>query len=95
MLDCFNEGFDDEESMAATCSQIPKVYLSFKDCEEVDLEQELASPKRRAYAQIDESESGVKLSDGEDSEASLTEAKEVAANPKTKELHGADSDIDC
>ena len=95
MLDCFNEGFDNEESMAATCSQIPKVYLSFKDCESVDLDHELASPKRQAYAQIDESESGVKLSDGEDSEVSLSEAKETVESPRVKEPHGADSDIDC
>ena len=29
MLDCFNEGFSDEESIAASFTQIPKVYLSF------------------------------------------------------------------
>ena len=29
MLSCFNEGFSDEESIAATFSQVPKVYLSF------------------------------------------------------------------
>ena len=28
MLSCFNEGFSDEESIAATSSQVPKVYLN-------------------------------------------------------------------
>ena len=50
MLDCFNEGFDDEESMAATFSQIPKVFLNFKDAEEMKMDEddssEMNSPKR-------------------------------------------------
>ena len=29
MLSCFNEGFSDEESIAATYSEVPKVYLNF------------------------------------------------------------------
>ena len=29
MLNCFNEGFSDEESTAATNSQVPKVYLNY------------------------------------------------------------------
>ena len=92
MLDCFNEGFDDEESMAATYNQIPKVYLSFKDVESVDLDLELASPKRRAYAEIDGSE--VLASNGEDSDASLTKAKGNVVIAE-KGLPPVDSDSDC
>ena len=28
-MNCFNEGFSDEESLAATHNEIPKVYLNF------------------------------------------------------------------
>ena len=55
MLDCFNEGFDDEESLAATFSQIPKVYLNFtKNCEVVDVDEddssEQISPERKRFS---------------------------------------------
>ena len=46
MLDCFNEGFDDEESLAATFSQIPKVFLNFtktNDEEEIKLDEDESS----------------------------------------------------
>ena len=29
MLDCFNEGFSDEDQNVATSSQVPRVYLNF------------------------------------------------------------------
>ena len=60
--------------------------------ESVDLDQELASPKRRAYAEIDGSE--VMVSNGGDSDGSLTEAKGNVA-PTEKGQPPVDSDSDC
>ena len=104
MLDCFNEGFDDEESFAATCSQIPKVYLNFKDCEEVnDGEDQSASsisPKRRKFAEIDRSESdlGLQFSVEDGSNASLSGRKqkeESSRRTKEKSEVAVESDINC
>ena len=39
-MDCFNEGFSDEESLAATSSFIPKVYLNFTKAHMESLQQE-------------------------------------------------------
>ena len=47
MLDCFNEGFTDEESFAATSSHIPKVYLNFANAHLDDLQPEKEMADRR------------------------------------------------
>ena len=104
MLDCFNEGFDDEESFAATCSQIPKVYLNFKDSEEIKIEEDHSassiSPKRRKFAEIDRSESelGLQFSVDDCSNSSLSGTKKKGESlRKTKEKSevAMESDINC
>ena len=99
MLDCFNEGFDDEESLAATLSQIPKVYLSFKEPEEVkvaeDDSSEMVESKRKKLFDLELSGSdlGFMLSE-DDSNLSSREVK-ISKRESSRGKKYDESDINC
>ena len=99
MLDCFNEGFDDEESLAATLSQIPKVYLNFKEPESSKVAEdegsEVIENKRKKFFDLEPSDSdlGFMLSE-DDSNLSLREVK-ISKRESSRGENYDESDIKC